>query len=183
MNNKVKKFESENRLKELNVNKTLNNLGINKDSNFLDYGAGTGIFTIPASHISKNTVFAYDINEDMLKIIKNKISKNGLKNIKLLGKEHELLSISPNSISDILLVTVYHELKNVENLFMHFDKLLNVDGKVHIIEFHYKETPSGPPLNHRISKEKILNEFKENNYKLYKEINLGDNYYLVTFTK
>mgnify|MGYP000553606842 CR=1 FL=1 len=52
--NKVKKFESKARLKELIPYETLKAMGLKANDVFCDIGAGTGIFTFAASGIGSN---------------------------------------------------------------------------------------------------------------------------------
>lgn len=183
MNKKILKFESKERLKELDMYNTLESIGVNENSSFLDYGAGTGIFTIPASEICDGIVYGYDISDDMIQIIKEKIDNRDIKNINLLRNKIDIESIESNSIDNILLVTVYHELNNIEEIFLDFKNLLKKDGKVTIIEFHCENTPIGPSIAHRVPKEDIITEFIKNDYKIFKEKNLGNNFYLISFIK
>lgn len=176
---KIEKFESQKRLDELNVSNTLLEMGVGKSSWFLDYGAGTGIFSIPAASMA-HSVFAYDIDPEMLAIIEKKMIKDELTNIQLISKGN-LSKIGPNSIDHILLVTVFHEVTDLDSLFLDFDSLLTEEGNITIIDFHKKETPSGPPVDHRISKQDVIEEFTNRNYQLTKDNHLGENFYLLSF--
>lgn len=177
--NKIEKFESQKRLDELNVSNILLEIGVVKSSWFLDYGAGTGIFSIAAASMA-HSVFSYDIDPEMLAIIEKKAIKKELTNIQLISKGN-LSKIGPNSIDHILLVTVFHEITDMDSLFMDFDSLLTEDGNITIIDFHKKETPSGPPVDHRISKQNVIEEFTNRNYQVSSDRHLGENFYLLSF--
>lgn len=183
MDKKVKKLESNRRIEELKPVETLMNIDINEKTVLLDYGAGTGIFTIPASRITKDKVYAYDIDENMINIIKQKSNNESIENIYFLKNKNDLQTVPNNSVDHILLVTVYHEIKDIEDLFMDFNYLLKENGKVTILEFHYKETPMGPPLSYRIPKDRIIEEFKEYRFNLSYELILGENLNLITFKR
>lgn len=59
---------------------------INKNSIVLDLGCGTGAYSIELSKICKE-VHAMDYSEGMLNILKEKISKNNIKNIKVIKND------------------------------------------------------------------------------------------------
>ena len=77
----MKKLHSTKRLKELKPYDTLRNIGVLEDSILFDYGAGTGVFTIPAAKITRNKIYAYDINDDMLEILNKKSQIEALNNV------------------------------------------------------------------------------------------------------
>jgi len=68
MDNKQMKFENPVRIKELKPIETLIRIGLKENHVVCDIGAGSGIFTIPASMITKNKVYALEINDAMLSI-------------------------------------------------------------------------------------------------------------------
>jgi len=181
MNQRQRKFENPRRVDELNPKNTLIRIGINKESTVLDYGTGTGIFTIPASTITDKIVYAYDIDQEMINLITKKVEDNNMHNVLVLSNEDIKNKVDALSIDNILLVTVYHEIDNKSIFFDHCNKYLNKTGKISIIEFHYKETPMGPPVKSRISRQSIIDDFSNHNYKLIEEFDLGENFYLVSF--
>ncbi len=175
---KIEKFESKKRLDELKPTDTLKEVGVGEDSIILDYGAGTGLFSVPAARMAQ-TVFAYDIDPEMLDIIRRKSCKEKLTNVQIIGKGN-LSKIGPHSIDNILLVTVFHEIEDLDSLFMDIDTLLKDDGKITIIDFHKKETPSGPPVEHRISRQDVIEEFTQRNYQVIEDRDMGENFYLLS---
>lgn len=76
--------------------------------------------------------------------------------------------------------TVFHEVENIESMLDEIKRILKQSGKLMIIEFHKRETPMGPPFDHRISEEyeKISNS---HGLKTINQFSLGGNYYSVIF--
>lgn len=179
LKNKIEKFENKERLDELNPLLTLQDLGLKKESRVLDYGAGTGIFSIVAAKIAK-TVFAYDINTEFLQHIKDKAISYGLSNVHTVNVG-ELSKIGQHSIDLILLVTVFHEMDDLDSLFENLTTLLANNGTIAIIEFHKNRTPFGPSVAHRISQQRVAKEFSTRNFHLLENKDLGENFYLITF--
>lgn len=182
MDNILKKLEHPKRINELKPAQTLKKIGVHNNSVVLDYGAGTGLFTIETANISDNQIYAYDINDKMLQIISNKKNEGNHSNIQLI-KEGEVKDIPQKSVDNILLVTVYHEISNKDEMFSHFDHVLKSDGTISVIEFHKKLAKMGPPYDERVSKDELINELNNRNYKSTLINDLGDNLYLASFKR
>ena len=182
MKKKLYKFDNPNRVAELNPEVTLLTLGVNENSHIFDYGAGTGVFSIPAAKLGSQ-VFAYDINDDMLEIIQSKADEQSVSNITLLNPSDLSNKIDDIWADFVLLVTVYHEIDDKNLLFEHFANLLKDGGKIAVVEFHPKDSPTGPPLSKRVSKDDLKDDFSLRGYAACDEIDLGDNFYLVSFIR
>ena len=61
----------------------MSEIGVKKDSIFVDVGCGEGFFTVPAARIvGKNgKVYALDIDEESIAILREKAAKEGLINL------------------------------------------------------------------------------------------------------
>lgn len=180
--NKLLRFDNPKRIAELNPEGTLSNIGVDKNSVVFDYGAGTGAFSVPAAKMAQK-VYAYDINDDMLAIIKEKMDAENIANIALLNPSR-LNEVADDIWADfILLITVYHEINDKDLLFEHFANLIKDGGRVAVVEFHKTESPMGPPVGHRIDKEDLKDEFSLRGYAPVIELDLGKNLYLICFEK
>lgn len=179
--NRIEKFESKIRLKELNPYETLFDIGLKEDHVFCDIGAGTGIFSFAASGITSNTIFAVEISDEMIKLLMKRKKEGNVKQLKILIGDNGLLSIASDSVDRVLLSTVFHELEKPVEMLKEIKRIIKDDGILAIIEFHKKETPMGPPVNHRISKRDLEKICSNNNFEKIKTINLGENLYLTQF--
>jgi tRNA/tmRNA/rRNA uracil-C5-methylase (TrmA/RlmC/RlmD family) len=72
-------FEVDKILDELEVNN-----GIEK---LVDFGSGYGTFTIPASKRIKGNVYAYDIEENLIRELDARLKKNNINNVILFNKD------------------------------------------------------------------------------------------------
>ncbi|RCW63337.1 class I SAM-dependent methyltransferase [Saliterribacillus persicus] len=63
---KVSYLESPERRKEFSPEQLLNMIPLKETDNVLDFGAGTGYFTIPMAEKTKGNVYALDIDAAML---------------------------------------------------------------------------------------------------------------------
>lgn len=178
---RIEKFESKRRLQELNPYETLLKIGLEKDHVFCDIGAGTGIFSFAASGITTNKIYAIEISDEMIELLIKRKEEGKVNQLEILKGNQDSLPIEANSVDRVLLSTVFHELEAPENILKEIKKIMKNDSLLAIIEFHKKETPMGPPVNHRISKTDLIKICSENNFEKIKTIDLGENFYLSIF--
>lgn len=180
-NNRLKKFESKTRLKELNPYETLLEIGLEKDHIFCDIGAGTGIFSFAASGITSNKIYAIEISDEMIELLIKRKEEGKVNQLEILKGDQDSLPIETNTVDLVLLSTVFHELEAPEKILKSIKKIMKNDGILAIIEFHKKATPMGPPVNHRISKTNLEKICIDNDFENIRTIDLGENFYLSTF--
>lgn len=180
--NNLKKLENKHRIKELNPIGTLNALGLKESKSLLDFGAGTGVFSFPASHMTTGNIYAVDINEDMIDLLNKRKHQGGVKNLVPTLINSLDLSLDSQSIDIILLATVFHEVDDKTTLVKEFSRILKEDGRVGVIEFHKDKTPMGPPIHKRLSIDEV-NHYFSDSFKTVKYLSLGDNFYLVIYSK
>ena len=181
MNKKQMKYENPLRLKELNPMVTLTRIGLQDNQVLCDIGAGSGIFTIPAAKITKNKVFALEINDEMLALIGEKAKNENIENIELIHVQENKFDLEDNSVDIVLMVTVLHEIENPKIFLKEIKRVVKENGKVAIIEFFKRETPMGPSVDHRMEKEEVIRLLYTIGMEVYEEFVLGDNFYCVVF--
>jgi ubiquinone/menaquinone biosynthesis C-methylase UbiE len=181
--NKIQKFESEQRLNELKPQLTLEKIGLTSGMKLFDLGAGTGIFSIPASHMTDQEVYALEISDDMIKILNQRQKEQSLKNLIIKKVTSDQLPL-PEYCCDLgLMVTVFHELDQQETILQEIRRILKADGRLIIIDFHKRRTPFGPPVHHRIAKEEIIKLCQQKDFTPIDDFSLGENFYCIIFEK
>lgn len=182
MNAKQNKFENPLRLEELKMEETLKKIGLTEDQIMCDIGAGSGIFTIPAAKITKETVYALDINDEMLAIIAEKARTEGIGNIKLIKVEDEHFNLTDQAADIILMVAVLHEISNPTVFLKEVVRIVKDQGRIAVIEFHKRRTTMGPPPEQRLGSDEVSKMLGDTGFKVVKEFDIGDNYYCLVFT-
>lgn len=183
MNERYLRFENPVRLAELRPHETLQKIGLKDDGVLCDIGAGTGIFTIPAAAMTKKLVYAVEISDGMLQIIQDKVDAKDIHNIKLIKSQNDRLSIDNNSVDVVLMVTVLHEISDKSVILKEVRNVLKENGTFAVIEFHKRETPMGPPVPHRISKNELIDILDHEDFALREDFDLGENFYCLVFIR
>ncbi|HEX4412311.1 MAG TPA: methyltransferase domain-containing protein [Lacipirellulaceae bacterium] len=136
-----------------------------------DLGCGNGFYTLKLAKLvgDKGKVVAVDIQREMLELLKDRAAEDKLANIEpVLGTTTDP-RLPANSIDLVLLVDVYHEFSNPEEMLAAIRKSLKPNGRIALAEFR-GEDPNVPikPL-HKMSKAQIMKEFPPNGFKLVED--------------
>lgn len=124
-----------------NPNATLKLFGVDSNvNNAADFGCGYGTFTIPAAQIIRGTVFALDIEPEMVKTVKRKAKKLRLNNV--VAALRDFLSdgsgLASSSIDFVFLFNILHAEYPIPILKEAY-RILKLGGKVGIVHWTYNE--------------------------------------------
>lgn len=128
----------------------LGRLDIKPTETWADIGCGTGYFTLPLAAIS-GRVIAIDAQLEMVEALLLRTSEGGVSNIDPVLAAVPPIPLRDNSIDSVLLVNVLHEVKEKEILVREIHRVLRPGGRVVVVDFQKRPTPSGPPVEERIS--------------------------------
>ena len=148
----------ENRENEERCSLMLANMDLKTGMTVCDMGCGNGFYSLQMAKMigPEGIVLAVDIQPQMLYLMRQRMNKAGIDNIApILGSFHNP-HLPRNTIDVILMVDVYHEFSHPEHMLRAMRNSLK-DPKVPI-----------KPL-HKMSKKKIMVEYKANGFKLAKE--------------
>jgi predicted methyltransferase len=119
-------------------------LGIADGSTVADIGAGAGWFTIIlARRVGPNgTVYAEDVQRQMLEAIRRRVSREGLLNVQgRLGTGTDP-NLPARAIDAILVVDVYPEVDDRVTFLRNLARALKLNGRIGIV--NYKPGQGGP---------------------------------------
>ncbi len=132
-------------------------LGVGDGSVVADLGAGNGYFTIRlATRVGRNgTVFAEDVQHQMIGAITRRVEKIGLKNVKtVLGVSTD--PRLPKPVDAVLIVGAFHEMDQPIVLLGNVAKKLKPTGLVGIVDFKKDGGGPGPAMEDRPDPEVVI---------------------------
>lgn len=160
----------------------MDHLGIGEGSVVADLGAGGGWFTIRlARRVGPNgSVYAQDIQPQMIGAIKRRVEREELKNVRfVLGTP--LDPQLPAAVDVVLIVDAYHEMEQPQTLLRNVRKSLKPGGRVGIVEFTKKGHGPGPPMEERVDPERVIRDAEAAGLRLESRGNFLRYQYLLEF--
>lgn len=157
-------FNIQDILLKLELNASINNV--------VEFGSGYGTFTLPAAKIINGNIYAYEIDDLMIKRLRERSKQQNISNIKILNQDfmEKGTELSDNSIGFVMLFNILHT-ENPLGLLKEAYRILNIGGKVGIIHWVYSETtPRGPSLAIRPKPEQCLQWMELSGFNLLKPI-------------
>jgi predicted methyltransferase len=144
-----------------------------------DLGAGTGYFSVRLARVlPKGTVYAVDLEPDMVRHLGERAKREGLGNLKAVQASAGDARL-PAKADLVLLVDVYHHIDERERYFRRLAGSLAAGGRVAVIDFKL-DSPRGPPRASRVAPERVKAELAAAGYTLAAEhAFLPDQYFLV----
>lgn len=156
-------------------------LALKPDAAVADLGAGTGYFSARlANMFPKATVYAADVEPDMVKYLGERAKREGLKNLKPVAAQPNDARL-PAKVDLILLVDVYHHVEDRSRYFRKLAASLKPGGRLAVIDFRL-DSPEGPPKESRIAPEKVKAELTAAGYALAAEHGFLPRQYFLVFT-
>ena len=108
---------------------------VQEGQTFLDYGCGTGSFTIPAARIvgTKGKVYALDCFLRQLEIVKKKSQREGLNNIETISSDCQT-GLPDGCVDIVWMCDVLHEVKERRAALEELHRVLKEDGVLAIYD-------------------------------------------------
>ncbi|PIE48244.1 MAG: SAM-dependent methyltransferase [Gammaproteobacteria bacterium] len=114
-----------------NIEEEMNLSEIKKGFYILDFGCGLGFNTIPAAKAvgKEGRVFALDLNEQAIKIVEKKISKNSLDNVKIIKSSCDT-GLEDKSIDLVYLHNTLPMIKEKQKVLKEITRVIKTGGKL-----------------------------------------------------
>ena len=137
-------------------------MGLEDGDVVADIGAGSGFFTRRIARLvaPTGTVYAVDIQPEMLEILQGYVEEEGVTGVVPVLSEFDDPKLPEGEIDWILLVDVYHEFGNHEAMLAKMRQALKPDGRVALLEYRV-EDGTGDHIrgDHRMSVRQVLSEW------------------------
>jgi ubiquinone/menaquinone biosynthesis C-methylase UbiE len=146
-------------------------LGLRRGQTVADIGGGPGYWSLRLARAvgPRGHVYAVDVEPRLLAVLLKRIRRRRARNVTpvLALPDDPLLRAS--SCDLILLVNTYHHLPDGPAYLRRLARALRRGGRLANVDFHRRETPMGPPLRHRVSRERFLRDARRAGLGLVRE--------------
>jgi len=170
-------FDSELILQQMEVTADLNSI--------VDLGCGFGTFSIPASQIIKGEVHAFDIDQEMIRQLQDKIEQQENKNIEVYLKDFTAqgTGLPDCSIDYVMIFNILHH-DNPFQILNEAHRILKVGARAGIVHWRSDiQTPRGPDLDIRPMPEQCKKWAIETGFAIHKELILEPYHFGIIISK
>ena len=144
-------------------------MGLEPGDVVADLGAGSGYFTRRMAPLVApgGTVYAVDVQREMLDILMESVEAEGLTGIEPVLGEPDDPRLPAGEVDWILMVDVYHELEDPEAMLARMRESLSPTGRVALLEYRVEDgTGDHIRADHRMSVRQVLAEWEANGFEL-----------------
>lgn len=177
------KLDSPERKKMLPVDDILSSLMVDTNDTIADLGSGTGYFTIPVATKTTSTVYAVDIEPQMLHVLQERLTEHRIHNVDLVKGPIENVPLSDQSVDKVIASMVLHEVEPLLKGIQEIKRILKPGGRCLCVEWEKITSDQGPPLNHRIHSRQLKRAIKQEGFQIIQFFYPSQSVYVVTFEK
>lgn len=169
----------------LNPEEVLNQLELRPDMVAADFGCGSGSFAIRlAKKLEHGLVYAIDIQEVPLSVLKSRFLSEKVINIKVIRSDLEKQkgsTLVDSSVDLVLMINILFQTEDENAVFAEAARVLKKGGKLLVVDWS-PEAIQGPAKG-KVSIEKIKEIAEKLKLKTEKEFKTGEYHYGIIFTK
>ncbi len=157
----TKIFDSEERTEWQQPAEVVTSMEIENGMTVADLGAGTGFFL---SHLAAavgvgGKVLALDPEPNLVAFMERRVERQGLDNVEVRRIPYDDPGVEDSSVDRVLIVNTWHHIDSRPDYAAKLLRALKPGGAVYVVDFTM-DSPSGPPQEHRLPPEQILEELE-----------------------
>ncbi|MBI3107073.1 MAG: class I SAM-dependent methyltransferase [Candidatus Rokubacteria bacterium] len=133
-------------------------LGLRRGQTVGEIGGGPGYWSLRLARKvgPAGRVYAVDVEPRLLEVLRQRLEERKVGNVTpVLGLPGDPL-LPAASCDLVLLVNAYHHLPDGPAYLRRLARALRRGGRIVNVDFHKRETPVGPPVEERVSREEFL---------------------------
>lgn len=162
-------------------------LGIEPGMHIADFGAGSGAYVLALAEalLSSGTVYAIDIQKDLLRRIKNHADAKGYTNVEIIWAdlEQEGGSKLAETIDLVLISNLLFQLDDHAAVVREATRILKSGGRLAIIDWTDSFGGMGPAKDAVVTQEKAYELARSAGLVFVKEFSAGSHHYGLIFSK
>lgn len=135
-------------------------LGLRRGQVVADIGAGPGFFTLRLARAvgPRGRVFAVDPESAVLDVLRERLARSRVRNVTPVLARADDPMLPAGRCDLALVVDSYHHIPDGPAYLRRLAGALTRGGRIVNIDFDRRETPVGPPVEHRVARERFLRD-------------------------
>lgn len=183
----IERLEREERVAGLKIDEVVSRLKLRPGDTVADIGAGTGVFSRPLARAVSpiGTLFAVEIDQELLDIIGERAAKENIKNIRTVLGKFEDPKLPSHEVDLAFFHDVLHHIEKRQEYLKTMASYLKPDGRIVVIDM-IKGHPGAGHRNQpemQISPDEVTQWMAGAGLQLVEEIALFDNKFFQVFAR
>jgi ubiquinone/menaquinone biosynthesis C-methylase UbiE len=148
-----------------------------------DLGAGTGYFSryLSAAVGESGTVLAVDTEPNLVVHLRERAEKEQTANVVPILASVDNPRMVSGAVDVVLIVDTFHHIDDRLSYFRRLKRFLKPAGRVAIVDFKKEPLPVGPPPEHKLAREQVIEEMHTAGYELVAEPDVVPYQYILIF--
>jgi ubiquinone/menaquinone biosynthesis C-methylase UbiE len=169
------------RMETLDPFRILSHCPVNPRDTIADVGCGPGYFTLPlAKFLVNGKVFAFDTSDEMVEACQSRMAEARMGNVEVLKCDEYEFPVPAGSMDGLFIGFVVHHPSDRERFLTAAKNIMKPGGWCFILEWHRKETESGPPQEARITPDELREMAQNSGFKFSSSRDINDEHYMMT---
>jgi predicted methyltransferase len=158
-------------------------LGVRRGGVVADVGAGTGYFSRRLAEAvgPEGTVLAVETEPNLVVHVRRRAERERTPNVVPILASPDAPRLPVGLVDLILLVDTYHHLDDRRTYLPALRRFLRPGGRVAVVDWHKRDLPVGPPLDHKLAREQVLDEMTASGFVLDAEHGMLPYQYFLVF--
>jgi len=162
-------------------------IGLKEGMRVGDLGAGAGHSTIVAAHVVGETghVYAVDIQQDVLKRVRDTAIEQGLRNVSTIWGDFEKLggtTLKDHALDAVILSNTLFQLEHREGALTEIRRILKPGGRLLVVDWAGAYNGMGPAPDHVVPEHAAEELFITGGFHKMKAFRAGPHHYSILFT-
>jgi len=158
-------------------------LGLTPGMTVADVGAGTGYLShhLAAAVGPDGTVLAVDPEPRMVAHLRERAEREKTPNVVPILASTDNPRLPAHGCDVVVLLDTYHHIDDRLSYFRALPRALRPEGRVAIVDWKKEPLPVGPPPEHKLAREQVVEEMAAAGYRLVAEPDLLPYHYFLVF--
>ena len=173
----------------LNPTKIVEKFDVLPGMKVANFGIGAGYFTIEMAKRVGNdgVVYAFDVQKEVLEALRGTVAHSQLQNVEIRRADLELdkgTNLANEIVDMVLMSSIFYQLDDEDAVAREAHRILKSGGKAIVIDWVISDVASmGPPKQLRVSKNDMIDIFKNAGFDAGREFDAGEYHYGLIFKK
>lgn len=158
-------------------------LGVANGMTIADLGAGTGYLSrrLSAAVGATGTVLAVEVEPNLLDHLRARAEREGSTNLVPILGSADNPRLPRQTVDVVLVVDTYHHIGGRVDYFRRLREAVRPGGRVAIVEWRKEPLPVGPPPDHKLEREQVVDEMGRAGYALVESPDILSYQYFLIF--